>query len=146
MDDRFEQCLGMSLRDGVDDFVRPGHQRYANARLGEIDHRQSDDESGRGNDFEVDERLQTHSSDLFQAARAGDTDDDGRENERRDDRLDQVEENVAQEVDSVSPIGAPPADKRSDDETEKNLRGERWSIPGTTRLFLAVFDNHSASD
>ena len=99
--------------------VRPGHQRHAYSRLGEIDHRQPDDERGRGRDLEIDDRFQTHSPDLFQAAGAGDPDDDGRENQRRDDRLDQVEKNVAQKINRVPPIRSQPANKRANDETDE---------------------------
>ena len=56
-----------------------------------------------------------------QRAAAGDPDDDGRENQRRDDRFDQVKEDVAQKINRVPPIRPEPADHAADDQADHDL-------------------------
>ena len=63
--DDFEQRLGMSLRNGIDDFVRSGNQLDAHARLGQVDDCESDRERRGGGDLEIDDRLQTPSGRPF---------------------------------------------------------------------------------
>ncbi len=144
VDDSFEERLRMGVRDGVDDVVRPGHQFHAHAGLGEVDHGQTDEKCGRGCDLEVDDRLQPHSTDFFQVPRARDPRDNGRENQWGDDCLDQVEEDIAEEIDLVSPIGPEPADETADDETDQDLDGQRWTIPAGRRgVFTLVLRGES---
>ena len=62
----------------------------------------------------------------------GDADYDGGENQRRDDRLDQVNENVTQEINFVPPVGSQPANQRADDKPDHDLRRQRRPIPRPT--------------
>ena len=109
---RFDPGLGMRLSDRFDDVDVAGSERYADAWPGEIDDRQSNEKRRGGDDLEINQRFDSHASDFSKRAGAGDSDDNGRENQRRDDRLDQVDENVAQEINLVSPIGSQPANQR----------------------------------
>ena len=115
----------MTLADRLDHVGVAGRERHADARLDEVDHRQTDEERGRGHDLEINQRFHAHPSDLSQRARAGDANDDGREDERRDDRLDQVNENVAQKINGVAPIGPQPADHAANDQSDHDLDRER---------------------
>ena len=129
VNDRFDERLGLGLPNRVDDVDVAGRQRDARAGFREIDDRQTDEERRRRDDLEKDERFDSDPADFFQRTGAGDSDDDGRENKRRDDRLDQVDENVAEKINFVSPIGPQPTDQCADDETDHDLRGQRRSIP-----------------
>src|ERR1700674_5053711 len=110
-----------------------GGERHADSRLGEIYHGQADEERGRGDDLEIDESFRAHASYFFQRAAAGNPDDDGGEDERRDDRFDEVKEDVAQEVNGVPPVGPEIADDAADNEANEDLGGERRAIPGAAR-------------
>src|SRR5205814_10082512 len=131
VDDRLDERLGMSRADGFNDVGVTGGKSDAAAGLGEVNDGEPDEERGGRDDFEVDERFRAHAPDFFQRAAAGDPDDDGGENQRRDDGLDEVEEDVAQEVNGVPPIGPEIADRAADDEADEDLGGEgraaqRW--------------------
>src|SRR4029077_360958 len=52
-----------------------------------------------------------------------------RENQRRDDRLDQIDENIAEKIHFVSPVGPKPSDESADDKADHDLGRERWAIP-----------------
>jgi hypothetical protein len=131
VDDSLDQRLRMRLRDGLDDVGVRGGEGNADAGPGEVDDGQPDEERRGGDDLEVDERFRAHASDLFQRAAAGDPDDDGGENQRRDDGLDEVQEDVAQEVNGVPPIGPEVANGAADDEADEDLGGKGRTIPGT---------------
>jgi len=119
--DNLEQRFRMRLRNRIDNVVRPGHQPHAHSRFREIHHGEADRQRGGRGDLEVNDRLESHAPNLFQAPRARDSDHDGRENKWCDDRFDQAEKNVAQKVNRVSPIRAQPADESADDQPNEDL-------------------------
>ena len=85
----------MTLANRLDDVGVARGQSYARARLHEIDHGQSDDQRCGRDNFRIDQRSDAHATDLAQCTSAGDPDNDRGEDEGRDDRLDQVDKNVA---------------------------------------------------
>ena len=99
----------MTLANRLDDVGVARGQSYARARLHEIDHSQPDDQRCGRDNFKIDQRFDAHATDLAQCTGAGDTDNDRGEDEGRDDRLDQVDKDVAQKINRVPPIGPHPA-------------------------------------
>ena len=118
--------MALANRLGNVDVLR--RERNAGAGFGEIDHRQSNKKSRGGSDLEKDERFESHAANFFQRARARDAYDDGRENQRRDDRLDQINENVAEKINFVSPFGFQPSDHGADHEADHDLSRQRIPI------------------
>ena len=78
---------------------------HAGAGLPKIDDHQADDQSERGHHLEVDQRLQPDPADLLHVLHAGDAVHHGAENDRRDQHLDQLDEEITQRL---------------------HLRAERW--------------------
>jgi hypothetical protein len=107
--------------------IRPmrAGQRNAHARLGEIHRAEADEERERGDDLEVDQRLHADAADLADVAGAGDADHQRGEDQRRDDRLDQVEEERRQRPHGQAPLRHEVAEQDADDETDEDLRRER---------------------
>jgi hypothetical protein len=58
----------------------------------------ADEEGERRDDLEIDERLEADPPNLLDRSGAGDPDDEGREEQRRDDHLDQAQEDAAQDA------------------------------------------------
>src|SRR5260370_16382312 len=131
---RFDQRFGMALLDRLDDVDVAGRESYASSGLSEIHNRKSDEQRRGGDDLEINQRFDSHPSDLFQCAGTGDADHDGGDNQRRDDRLDQLDENVAQEITFVAPIGLQPSDQCADDQANHDLRRQRWTVPRPASL------------
>ena len=129
MNDRANEGLRMRLRDLFDDVDVLGRESDARSRFGEVDDRQSDEKRGRGRDFKKDQRFESHPANFFQRTCACDADDDGRENQRRDNGFDQVDENIAEKINFVAPIRPQPSEQCADDKTDHDLRGQRWPIP-----------------
>ena len=70
-------------------------QLHTHAGLRQIHCGQTDEQRERGDDLEIDDGLEGESPDRFQITRvAGDTHDKRAENQRHDDALDEVQENV----------------------------------------------------
>src|SRR5205814_4918137 len=60
VDDSFDERFRMSLPDGLDDVRVSGGEGDTDAGLSEIDDGQTDEESGRGDDLEIDEGFRAH--------------------------------------------------------------------------------------
>ena len=133
VDEGFDERFRMGLADGLDDVGVRGGESDADAGPGEIDDGEADEQRGGGDDLEVDESFCAHPSDFFQRRRAGDPDHDGGEDQGRDDRLDEIKEDVAQEIHGVPPVGPEVAENATDDETDENLGGEGRAIPRAGR-------------
>ena len=69
---------------------------HAGTGLDHVDHDQADDQGDGGNDLEVQQRIATGLADRLHALHASDAADDGAEDDRGDDHLDQFDEPVAQ--------------------------------------------------
>jgi hypothetical protein len=111
--------LGEVLREDVEDHVLPGArrrgrelagvdrrgQRNAHPGTADRDGRPADEERERGHDLEVDERFHAHPSHLPQVGVAGDAHDERGKEQRRDDRADQPEEDLADEAQRHRQVG-----------------------------------------
>ena len=84
------------------------------AGLDEVDEGQAQEQGDRRHDLEIDEGLDPHPADGLQVAVAGDADDEGGEDERGDDRLDEADEDDAQRPEGFTGLGK----ERSDEESE----------------------------
>ena len=106
----FGDALGEVLREDVDEEVVPvrgrrsgglrgaGSERESDTGLADVDGEQADGQRERGDDLEVDERLDAHAADALDVAVAGDADDEHGEDERSDDALDEPKEDVGEEA------------------------------------------------
>src|SRR6266404_4288989 len=83
-----------------------GRKRNAVTWPGEIYNPQADEKRDRSNDLKIEQRLQAHAPDFFQIPTAGYSHDQRREDQRRNDRFNQVEKNVAKKIDAIAPVGA----------------------------------------
>jgi len=107
-------CDGLGIergRVGVD----------AGAGLHPVDHEQADDERDGGDDLEIDQCLYPHPADLFHVAQAGDPHDDGREDDRADQHLDELDERVAQRLQLLAQRGVLPAEQHAGDDGQEDL-------------------------
>ena len=111
----------MRLADGFENVGIRGGQSHSSARLCEIDYCQSDDEGCRGYDLEIDQRLYSHPPHFPERTGASDSDDNRQEYQRRDNRFDQVDKDVTQKIDGVSPIGPQPSDQAAHDQSDHDL-------------------------
>src|SRR4051794_26653416 len=93
---------------------------HADAGLDEVNDREADEERDGRDDLEVDERLRAHAADLLEVAAARDAYDERREDERRDDGLDHVQEDVAKEKYRVAPVGLDVSEQAAHDEPDHN--------------------------
>src|SRR5437867_11302038 len=109
MDDRFDQSLWVALLDRLNYVGAGSRESYACPRLCEIDDSQADEQRCCSDDLEIDECFHAHSFYLSQCTCACDSNHDGREHQRCDDGFDQVNEDVAQKINGVPPIGHEPA-------------------------------------
>ena len=69
---------------------------HAGAGLPQIDDDKADDQGQRGHDLEIDQRLDADPADLLHVLHAGDAVDDGAEDDRGDQHLDQLDEQVTE--------------------------------------------------
>src|ERR1043166_1152021 len=129
MSEHLAEGLRVSLLQLTD--VTPGGQGHTKTRLGQVNDAESNEECDGGNDFEVEQRLQTHAANFFQVAGAGNAVDQRGENKWRNDRLDEVEENISEEVNVVAPDGLHVTKQTAQHEADQDLRGQRRQIPGT---------------
>src|SRR6266436_6455581 len=91
--------LRRSVRRHVQRFRRRGRrQPHAFSRAAQIDRGKSDQQRDRGNNFEIDERLDAQPPDFLQIRMPGDAHYQSPEEQRRDDHLDQPQKNRAQEL------------------------------------------------
>jgi hypothetical protein len=75
MHEGFDQRFRVALTDRFDDTGIARRENYADPRLREVHHGQTDEERCGGYDLEIDQRFDAHPSDLSQRAGAGDSDD-----------------------------------------------------------------------
>ena len=76
--------------------LRWRRQLHPHACLAEVDRGQADEKRDRGDHLEIDQRLDAHSPDFLQVGVPGDPHNQRPEQQRRDDRLDQPQEDHAQ--------------------------------------------------
>src|SRR5207253_8915019 len=96
-------------------------------------------------DLEIQQRLCAHAPDLLQVAAAGNPDHQRRKDQGRDDRLDQIKEDVAEEINVISPLRAEVSNHAADNQTNQNLSGQRRSIPGTASKLNSGCSSHLRS-
>ena len=111
--------LGRPSRVGGDRLgvERAGIDVHAGAGLPQIDDDQPDDQGHRGHDLEVDQRLDADPADLLHVLHAGDAVDDGAEDDRRDQHLDQLDERIAERLHLL---------RRSPGRSARAARRARW--------------------
>src|SRR5262249_19873678 len=129
MHDRFDQSLWMTMLDRLNNVRVGGGESYAYARLREIDYSQANEQRCGSDDLEIDERFHAHPSYFAQRTCACDSNHDCREHQRRYDRFDQVNKDVAQEINGVPPIGPQPSDHAADNQADHDLHRQRGPIP-----------------
>src|SRR5262249_3534346 len=104
--------------------VAAANQRDSRAGFRQIYYRQANEQRNRGDDFKVQDRLCPHAADLLQIAATGDSDDQRRKNQWRNDRFDEIEKNVAKEKNIVAPFRTDVAERATQNEADQNLRGQ----------------------
>ena len=94
---------------------------------------QADDEREGRDDLEVDERLEADPAHLLGVLDMGDARDDGAEDDRRDDHLDELDEAVAHRLDPVAlrVLGREPPEEHAENDGDQHLDVEQF-VP---RLF-----------
>ena len=107
----------------------------SDAGLGEVYCTESDEESKGGYDLEVDNRLETNAAYLLEASGSGNTDDQCREDERRDNDLDEAQENAAQDKNPCDYLSLcigvldeavdHEPNQNAESESDEDLRGQR---------------------
>src|ERR1700733_9676876 len=108
-------------------------QGQSDAGVAEIDGDEAYDESEGGSDFEVDETLDAHAANAFQIAVACDSGDERREDQRRDDGLDEAQEYIAEDTKVDRNRRRVEAQLRTRDHGNKNPGGERAPLPSKDR-------------
>ena len=108
-------------RLGID---RSGVHVHADAGLKDIDHDQANDQRNRGEDLEIDERLQSDAADLLHILHAGDAMHDGAEDDRRDEHLDQLDKHVAQRLHGLAKVRVEMAQQDTEHDGGKHLHIE----------------------
>jgi hypothetical protein len=98
---------------------------HAGTGLDGVDHHQADDQRDRAHDLEVEEREAAGLADLLHVLHAGDADDDGAEDDRRDHHLDQLDEAVAERLHRLAGLRPEMAEDDADDDRGDHLRVER---------------------
>jgi hypothetical protein len=91
-----EKDLIPGLRRRGDIWVVAHRQIDADARTHDVDCDQADDQRQRRDNLEVDDCPQSHAADYLEVASTGDPRDQGREDQGRDDHLDQAQEQLAE--------------------------------------------------
>ena len=127
--DDVQQDLIPRLRLGGDLGLLPHRQVDADPRPHHVHRDQADHERERRDDLEVDDGAQAHAADDLHVAGAGDAGDQRREDQRRDDHLDQAQEELAEGPEVGGRRGVvladDPADDDADRQADENLLGER---------------------
>src|SRR5204863_2902897 len=126
MDQKITKALRLSLDERSD--IAAAGQSDPLTRLREIYNRQAEKQGNRSHNFKIEKCFGAHSSDFFQVAATGNADHERRKNQRCNNRLDEVEEDVAEEVDIVAPF-IPPSPPQVSNQSAKhqanqNLRGQ----------------------
>src|SRR5882724_13350281 len=121
-----DQQIAKALRLGLDQRrnVAAAGEQNMRARLYQIHDRETDKQRDRGDYFKIQQRFRAHPPNFFQITATGDADDERRKNQRRNDRLDEVKKNVAQEIDVVAPLGTDIAEHSADHQPDQNLGGQ----------------------
>ena len=123
-------ALGVALRDlGVES---GGVNVEAHAGLEPVHHHEADDERERGDDLEVEQRLDAHAPQLLHVLHGGDAVDDGAEDDGRNHHLDQLDEGVAQRLERLAEVRVTPADHDAERDGQEHLHVED-AIPGRAR-------------
>src|SRR6266567_1735625 len=92
------------------------------------------DEHGDGrDDFEIDQRLDAEAADFFQIGVAGDSDNENTEEQRRDDDLDEAQENSAEELQIHRDGGRVVAEFRAGEKADENPSRQRTARSGIRR-------------
>jgi hypothetical protein len=86
-----------------------------------VHHDQADDERHGTDDFEIQQRQAAGLADLLHVFHAGDADDDGTEDHRRDDHLDQLDEAIAQRLHGFTGGRIEVAQRDTDDDGTQDL-------------------------
>ena len=86
----------------------------------DIDRNHADEQRDRGNHLEIDQALQTDASNTPQISVPGDSRDESSEDQRRDDHLDQSQENIAEQADVLGNVRLVESNFGSEQHREKN--------------------------
>jgi hypothetical protein len=108
-------------RLGID---RPGIHVHADAGLKDIDHDQANDQRKRGDDLEINQRLQPDAADLLQILHAGDAVHDGAEDDWGDEHLDQLDEPVAERLHCLAEMRVEMAEQDTEHDRGEHLHVE----------------------
>ncbi|MNV22301.1 hypothetical protein D3C71_1132680 [compost metagenome] len=124
VEDKGNDALVFTSRDEASDFA--GIQgRYvdvhADTRLHDVDHDQADQQGKGGHDFEVQQRIAAGLADRFHVLHAGDTTDDGTEDDRRDDHFDQFDEPVTQRFEGYTGLRVEVTEQNADSDGNDHL-------------------------
>ncbi len=84
-------------------------------------------------DFEIDQRLDAEAADFFQIGVAGDSDNENTEEQRRDDDLDEAQENSAEELQIHRDGGRVVAEFRAGEKADENPSRQRTARSGIRR-------------
>ena len=108
-----------------------------------------DDQRESGDDFEVEQRLAADAAELLQIAHRGDAVDDGAEDDRRDDHLDQLDEAVAERLERFAELRKEMADDDAERDGDQHLDVENPIPCGATRTndscqWLRLYGNRCA--
>nr|GFD59341.1 hypothetical protein [Tanacetum cinerariifolium] len=74
----------------------------AGARVEHVGEQKANDDGNRGNDFEVQNRLQTDATELFRVPHTCDADNQRRDHDRDDDHLDQADKDVTRWLEDIT--------------------------------------------
>src|SRR5438045_2638421 len=122
MDQQIAKALRLCLDQRSN--VAAACEQNIRSRLYQIHDRESDKQRDRGDDLEIQQRFRAHAPDFLQITATGNADDERRKNQRRNDRLDQVKKNVAQEIDIVAPLRTDVTEHPTEHEADENLRSQ----------------------
>src|SRR5439155_8665496 len=98
---------------------------HAGTRLDEVDDDEPDDQRDGADDLEVQQREAAGLADLLHVLHTGDADDDGAEDDRRDDHLDQLDERVAERLHRLAGLRPEVAEDHADDDRGDDLEVQR---------------------
>ncbi len=94
---------------------------HAGAGLHHVRDDHADDQRQRGEEQEIDHRLDEHPAHRLQLSHAGDAGDDGQEDHRRDDHLHQLDEGVAQRLELLGEGRLEVAEQRTEHDGDHHL-------------------------
>ena len=93
---------------------------HAGARMNQIGQRGADQQGKRGNDFKVDNRLDTNAADFLQVAGAGHAADHHTKYDGGNDHLDQFEKTVAERTQAFTEMRKKHTDDNADKQPNHN--------------------------